>query len=463
MEHFFPELRSNEIVNFLGDAAEAVADIMEDEDTESRVMDNWPALDDLEYRNSTIDDTITHFNNRNSYSDGDDQCHTNCPQDSIPKNSDLNAKIFKGFKKRILAQTQENQNTVKKSFSQKNYHHHPNYYHHHQHSKKTKEKAGKVNEYAQYLGLQPSLNLEHSSYNSHNNTESSLNSRTNKTTNSQKSIACFKCHSGNQNFLSKKQSCSCSTTMIPLQGIASTSDLPSNKFKIQRKVYLCSACGTYFENWNLYLHVKEIHQRHLCLFCLGLFDHAERLSHHLMKNHSIPDTSFTSVEEFYQIFKGSCYLICCSCEKVFTEKDNFYNHFCTSPQKVQVTKNVCSICRQVDGNHMTTCGLAPGSDSEVSPTPGSPDDKISTCKNKLSGKGATKKQMRINRITNVTETLVNHFQNKKVDIEIKKTSVKLMKESQNREIRRDDVLNKTEVPTNSTRDTVAETIMEVSR
>lgn len=439
---------------FLGDAAEAVADIMEDEDSECRVMDNWSILDDMEYRNSTIDDTITHFNNITSYSDGieerEDQCHTICPQDT-KNNSDLNAKIvFKGFKKRILAQAQENQNT--KSTNQEHHHyHHP----HLRKLKDKKEKSGKVNEYAQYLGLQPSPNLDNSSLNSL--FESNLNSQRNS--NAHKSTTCIRCH------LIKKQ-CTCSSTMIPIQGIASTSDLPSsqlsNKFKIQRKVYLCSACGTYFENWNLYLHMKDIHQRHLCLFCLGLFDHAERLSHHLMKNHSIPDKSFTSVEEFYQIFKGSCYLICCSCEKVFTEKDNFYNHFCTSPQKVQVTKNVCSICRQVDGNHMATCGLAPGSDSEVSLTPGSPEEIVSY-KNKLSRKGAAKKLMRISRVTNVGETFVNHYQNKKADIETKKTSVKLSRDSQNREIKKDDVPSETEVSTNSTRDTVAETIMEVSR
>lgn len=434
---------------------------MEDEDTECRVMDNWSVLEDLEYRNSTIDDTITHFNNINSYTDGiderDDQCHTICPQDSLIKKSDLNTKIvFKGFKKRILAQTQENQNSLKKSFT----------HHHSRKIKEKKEKTGKVNEYAQYLGLQPSLNYDHPSYNSHHHhhhhySESTLNSQRSHNLNSKKSTICYKCHLEKQstNFLGKKQICTCSTTMIPIQGIASTSDLPSsqlsNKFKIQRKVYLCSACGTYFENWNLYLHMKDIHQRHLCLFCLGLFDHAERLSHHLMKNHSIPDTSFTSVEEFYQIFKGSCYLICCSCEKVFTEKDNFYNHFCTSPQKMQITKNVCSICRQVDGNHMSTCGLAPNSDSEVNLTPGSPDDIVSH-KNKLSNKCGGKKFTRINRLTNLSENLVNHFQNKKIDNESKKIKC------QNREIR-NDALSETEVPTNSTRDTVAETIMEVSR
>ncbi|CAH2074694.1 unnamed protein product, partial [Iphiclides podalirius] len=38
--------------------------------------------------------------------------------------------------------------------------------------------------------------------------------------------------------------------------------------RVTRKVYLCSACGTYYENWNLFLHMREMHNRHICLFCL---------------------------------------------------------------------------------------------------------------------------------------------------------------------------------------------------
>lgn len=462
---------------FPGDAAEAVAAIMEDEDSESQVMENWSVLDELQYRNSTIEDTLTHFNNINTFSDGiddrEDQCHTICPPEPINKTSDLNPKfVFKGFKKRILAQAQENQNTLQKPVLQEQ----------HSTSKNLKDKkdtkGGRVNEYAQYLGLQPSPNSDQPTPNSALQPAPNLNFKPGHYSNSQpghysnfqlsqnSKLTCLKCHSSG-NSISRK-SCTCSSTMVPVQNMASTSDLPSshlaNKFKIQRKVYLCAACGTYFENWNLFLHMRDVHQRHLCLFCLGLFDHAERLSYHLMKNHNIPETSFTSVEEFYKAFKGSCYLICCSCEKVFTETDNFYNHFCSSPQKVQTSTNVCSICRQVDGTHMTTCGLAPGSDSEVSVTPGSPEDNV-TYKNKLPVKGASKKHLRLNRVVNAGETLVNHFQAKGVDLE-KKGSAKFQKQSQNREIVRKEIFNTAIAETeaqNSTRDTVAETIMEVSR
>ncbi|XP_044584467.1 uncharacterized protein LOC123264976 isoform X2 [Cotesia glomerata] len=107
-----------------------------------------------------------------------------------------------------------------------------------------------------------------------------------------------------------------------------------NNFRITRKVYLCSACGTYFENWNLFLHMRETHKRHICLFCLGMFGQAERLSNHLIKKHSVQVENFNNINHFYDIFKGSCYLLCCDCEKVFSETDNFSDHNCLSVLKV---------------------------------------------------------------------------------------------------------------------------------
>jgi hypothetical protein len=121
---------------------------------------------------------------------------------------------------------------------------------------------------------------------------------------------------------------------------------PTSNFKITRKVYLCAACETYFENWNLFLHMRETHKRHICLFCLGMFGQAERLSRHLSKKHNIPEITFQSIEEFYKTFKGSCYVVCCSCEKIFSETDNFYNHFC-SLQQNQQTSELSSLHREV--------------------------------------------------------------------------------------------------------------------
>lgn len=49
------------------------------------------------------------------------------------------------------------------------------------------------------------------------------------------------------------------------------------QIRITRKVFLCSACGTYYENWNLFHHIRETHKRFICLLCLGIFPSSERL------------------------------------------------------------------------------------------------------------------------------------------------------------------------------------------
>lgn len=133
---------------------------------------------------------------------------------------------------------------------------------------------------------------------------------------------------------------------------------PSN-YKISRKVYLCAACETYFENWNLFLHMREVHKRHICLFCLGMFAEAERLSYHLSKKHSVPEIAFNSVEEFHDTFKGSCYIVCCLCEKIFSETDNFYDHICPPQDNQESISEIYSPCVQ-SNNHTEACSSVVG-------------------------------------------------------------------------------------------------------
>ncbi|XP_015115040.1 uncharacterized protein LOC107039773 isoform X2 [Diachasma alloeum] len=230
--------------------------------------------------------------------------------------------VFKGFKKRIIQEKPAEEPGETASDERRG----PN------------SRRGKITEYAQYLGLQPAAK-----YNK-----------------------CSKCNATNSHRNQGRDECLCqsqvavgtpetSPTPSPSDNHPSTSKI-TNNFRITRKVYLCAACGTYFENWNLFLHMRDIHKRHICLFCLGMFGQAERLSHHLEKKHSVTEKAFSSVEDFYKAFKGSCYLICCSCEKVFSETDNFYNHFCpTSPSgDKSPEEEVCMVCRHV-GSHAVTC------------------------------------------------------------------------------------------------------------
>lgn len=113
--------------------------------------------------------------------------------------------------------------------------------------------------------------------------------------------------------------------------------------RVTRKVYLCSACGTYYENWNLFLHMREVHNRHICLFCLGMFSKAEKLSAHLTNKHNVKEFNYSSKEEFFSVYNGTLYLMCCVCDEICSEQDDFFNHDCNNvkpkPVPVLISKN----------------------------------------------------------------------------------------------------------------------------
>ncbi|EAA00547.4 AGAP011875-PA, partial [Anopheles gambiae str. PEST] len=66
----------------------------------------------------------------------------------------------------------------------------------------------------------------------------------------------------------------------------------------KKKVFLCSPCGTHYENWNLFLHMREVHRKHICLYCLGIFPSAERLVSHLGTKHGVLKKHHGSLEEY---------------------------------------------------------------------------------------------------------------------------------------------------------------------
>lgn len=126
---------------------------------------------------------------------------------------------------------------------------------------------------------------------------------------------------------------------------------PSTKIRITRKVFLCSACGTYYENWNLFLHMREVHKRHICLYCLGLFPTSERLVNHLENKHSIVEKKYENRESLLKSYNTPCYLMCSNCEHVFNELDNFHNHLCENYFEP------CSSCG-MKGTHISSCKSA---------------------------------------------------------------------------------------------------------
>ncbi|XP_033330388.2 misexpression suppressor of ras 4 [Megalopta genalis] len=421
---------------------------MEDEDGESKVVDMWNILGEQPLKDTSLGNSLKSSID-SAYSDVIEEekkqllrYNSIVSKESPGKNNSTGSKIvFKGFKKRILAQAQETQTNTSKSVVQESHLTHSNASSKSSKEKKAEIKRGKITEYAQYLGLQPSLKNK-----------------------------CLKCHSSsNLCSVLKQNLCTCNSTMTPMPSTSESSTVShSPNFKITRKVYLCAACGTYFENWNLFLHMRDIHKRHICLFCLGMFGQAERLSYHLTKNHSVPEMAFTSVEDFYGAFKGSCYLVCCTCEKVFSETDNFYNHFCSPASKQDVTASICTLCRQT-GSHASTCSLAADTSKEVNSAvspltqtgvvPTHILDRTVNTGNKL----VMRKSIKNNRSKHIEDGVVIH---QKVHTYIRKTNNKTGSQL-NESPPFSDITNSGENSQNEVhnviKDTVSETIMEVSK
>lgn len=187
-------------------------------------------------------------------------------------------------------------------------------------SKNKVEKGAQLKEYAQSLGLQPMVKFK-----------------------------CRKCCSMSFKTLAMLKEhqlvCRAQAKEPALSPEAATNSETnsSGPSRVTRKVYLCSACGTYYENWNLFLHMREVHNRHICLFCLGMFSKAEKLSAHLTNKHNVQEFNYESKEDFFNVYNGTLYLMCCMCDEICSEKDDFFNHDCNNikpkPVPVLVSKN----------------------------------------------------------------------------------------------------------------------------
>ncbi|XP_043250365.1 uncharacterized protein LOC122396228 [Colletes gigas] len=419
---------------------------MEDEDGESKVVDTWNMLGEQQLKDTSLGNSLKPSVD-STYTDAIEEekqllrYNSIASKDSPSKNNSTGSKIvFKGFKKRILAQAQETQTNTSRNAAQEQSPH-CNASSKNSKEKKAEIKRGKITEYAQYLGLQPSSKNK-----------------------------CLKCHSSsNLCSILKQNLCTCNSTMTPMPSTSESSTVShSPNFKITRKVYLCAACGTYFENWNLFLHMRDIHQRHICLFCLGMFGQAERLSYHLTKNHSVPEVAFTSVEEFYGAFKGSCYLVCCTCEKVFSETDNFYNHFCSPASKQDITTSICTLCRQI-GSHASTCSLVTETTKEISSAlphtaqTGTIPTHILHKTVNAGNKNVLRKPVKNNRSKHIEDGVSSQL---KANTHAKKTNSKTASQLNESQLF-SDMLNRGENSQSEVhdviKDTVSETIMEVSK
>uniref|UniRef100_A0A182STC8 C2H2-type domain-containing protein n=1 Tax=Anopheles maculatus TaxID=74869 RepID=A0A182STC8_9DIPT len=116
--------------------------------------------------------------------------------------------------------------------------------------------------------------------------------------------------------------------MMVSEGMAQPQQVPAvqppqpEKKKDKKKVFLCSPCGTHYENWNLFVHMREVHRKHICLYCLGIFPSAERLVTHLGTKHGVLKKHHGSLEEYASASDSKAqhqpfYLMCSRCEHMF--------------------------------------------------------------------------------------------------------------------------------------------------
>lgn len=105
-------------------------------------------------------------------------------------------------------------------------------------------------------------------------------------------------------------------------------DVNSANIKLTRKVFLCSTCGTYYENCDLFLHMREFHRRYICLYCLFMAQSPEVLQEHLREKHNITNQTYMSLDELQKHSPQSFFLLCLRCDRVFTEMDDSINHKC---------------------------------------------------------------------------------------------------------------------------------------
>lgn len=161
-------------------------------------------------------------------------------------------------------------------------------------------------EYAQYLGLQPIVKFKCSNCGKSTfQTMSALNTH---------QVECKK----NGKLISHSSE------------ISHPPDVNSANIKLTRKVFLCSTCGTYYENCDLFLHMREFHRRYICLYCLFMAQSPEVLHEHLREKHNIINQTYMSLDELQKHSPQSFFLLCLRCDRVFTEMDDSVNHKCNN-------------------------------------------------------------------------------------------------------------------------------------
>ncbi|XP_030245372.1 uncharacterized protein LOC115564804 [Drosophila navojoa] len=132
--------------------------------------------------------------------------------------------------------------------------------------------------------------------------------------------------------------------------LGNTALTPAPPIKKER-FFRCARCSTVHQCWNFFLHMREVHQRYICLYCSHVFASVEKLSLHLENKHDMDQRHFASVEAWQRLQTQedrARFLVCCNCQASFERGSRFEDHDCAKLMKP------CALCGQ-KGGHINGC------------------------------------------------------------------------------------------------------------
>ncbi|XP_016976519.1 uncharacterized protein LOC108042642 isoform X2 [Drosophila rhopaloa] len=129
-------------------------------------------------------------------------------------------------------------------------------------------------------------------------------------------------------------------------GSTSSSQVPLRK----ERFFRCAQCSSVHQCWHFFLHMREVHQRYICLYCNHVYPSVEKLSLHLENKHDIDQSHFAKDAWALQqrTEDRARHLVCCTCQATFVQGSEFEDHDCS--QLMQP----CALCGQ-KGGHATGC------------------------------------------------------------------------------------------------------------
>ncbi|KAL7737920.1 hypothetical protein ACLKA6_006290 [Drosophila palustris] len=191
----------------------------------------------------------------------------------------------------------------------------------------------------------------------------------------EKLLSCYKCNANNfENFQQlnehyaicgqpKEPPLAAATTTAtvacsnnaPIAAAASAAPIQSpvsNPVTIKKeRFFRCARCSTVHQCWNFFLHMREVHQRYICLYCSHVFASVEKLSLHLENKHDMDQLHFNNVEAWQTLQTledRARYLVCCNCQASFERGSQFDDHDCAELMQP------CALCGQKMG-HANGC------------------------------------------------------------------------------------------------------------